>query len=136
MEVETLPTFSAFSRNSCNFKQIYAVGDPENGYHFGQVTSPSGRFVKEGAVAEGLGDDSTSEVDSYYTLCECYVAKREGRWVITEEYVVTGQEAARQVTRGVRPFAKTILDVYGDTSKKAECKSLEELETEMQKVQK
>ena len=32
LEVETLPTFSAYPNKKCNFKEIYAVGDAERGY--------------------------------------------------------------------------------------------------------
>ena len=46
LEVETLPTFSAYPNKKCNFKEIYAVGDAEQGYHFGQITSNSGTFSR------------------------------------------------------------------------------------------
>lgn len=130
LEVETLPTFSIYPRRDTHFKQIFAVGDPENGYHFGQVTSPSRICSAQGASSRGLGDDSYFPTDTMYTLCECYVGKREGRWVITDEYVVGGQEAFRQMIKESRPFAKTILDVYGDDKNIAAKKKFEEYEPE------
>lgn len=133
LEVETLPTLSAFPRNTTHFKQIYAVGDMENGYHFGQVTTCSGVFAKEGSADCGCGTDKTFEKDTDYTLCECYVKKVDGRWCITDEWVVSGQEGLRKRTANARPFCKTILDAYGDTAHAAECKSVKELEAEMNK---
>ena len=131
LEVETLPTFSAFGDSNTNFKQIYAVGDPEHGYHFGQVTSPSRVYAKEGVTEYGCGDGKFYPTDSYYTLCECYVGKVGGRWCITEEWVVSGQEAVRQQLANSRPYCKTILDAYGDTDEKDACKTLEQLAAEM-----
>lgn len=112
LEVETLPTFSAYPVSKCNFKEIYAVGDPENGFHFGQITSNSGVFSKGGATDCGLGDDSEFYADSEYCLCECYVNKVEGRWCITDEYVIHGEDALRRRTAHNRPFCKTLLEFY------------------------
>ena len=112
LEVETLPTFSAYPNKKCNFKEIYAVGDAEQGYHFGQITSNSGTFSRAGATMGGLGDGSTFDEDSSYCLCECYVNKVEGRWCIVSEFVVNGQEAIRRRTANTRPFCKTILEFY------------------------
>ena len=44
------PHFSAYPNKKCNFKEIYAVGDAEQGYHFGQITSNSGTFSRAGAL--------------------------------------------------------------------------------------
>lgn len=114
LEVETLPTLSPNPRHTCNFKTIYCEGDPDNGYHFGQVTAPYGVYCEKGATIYGLGSGNVSEPEEYYTICECYVNKVEGRWCITEEYVVSGQEVVRRQFDGSKPFAKTILDVYGE----------------------
>lgn len=134
LEVETLPAIGPKKNRKCNFKQIFCVGDPENGYHFGQVTSPCGEFAKEGAIATGRGDGSVTSVDEVYTLCECYVKKVEGRWVITDEWVVSGQEVCRQQVKGAQPFAKTILDVYGEG--KYAPVTVEELSAQMDKEEK
>ena len=37
LEVETLPTFSAYPNKKCNFKEIYAVGDAEQGYRLMKI---------------------------------------------------------------------------------------------------
>ena len=119
LEVETLPTFSAYPNKKCNFKEIYAVGDAVRGYHFGQITSNSGTFSRAGATLGGLGDGSTFDEDSSYCLCECYVNKVEGRWCIVSEFVVNGQEAIRRRTANTRPFCKTILEFYEGLEKEA-----------------
>ncbi|MBR2765972.1 MAG: hypothetical protein IKE03_08340 [Blautia sp.] len=115
LEVETLPTFSPYPRDTIDFRQIYAVGDPEHGYHFGQVTTSYGAYAKEGASVYGCGDDSSIGPDQMYGLCECAVNKVDGRWCITDEWFVTGQEVNRKRTAGSRPFCKTILDAYPQT---------------------
>ncbi len=134
LEVETLPTMSANPRNNSIFKQIYAVGDMENGYHFGQVTSKAAEFAPEGASAKGLGDGSRMYEDQMYTLCECVVGKVNGRWCITDEWVVSGQEASRQWMKNARPFAKTILDAYTDRVRPEDCRTVEQLDKEMKEV--
>ncbi len=127
LEVETLPTFSLYPSKKCNFKEIYAVGDPEHGYHFGQITSNSGVVSRGGASADGLGDGSVFHEDSAYCLCECYVEKVEGRWCIVKEFVINGQDALRRRTRNLRPFAKSLLEFY-DGLEETRAKTEEEAE--------
>ncbi len=112
LEVETLPTFSCYPRDTIDFIQVYAEGDPEHGFHFGQVTTNYGEYAKEGASVYGCGDDSAIAPHELYGLCECYVEKVDGRWCITREFFVTGQEVIRKRTAGSRPFCKNILDAY------------------------
>lgn len=116
LEVETLLEFSPFPSNKTNFQEIYCVGDPENGYHFGQVTSPSGVYSKEGATLQGRGDGAAFKEGDAYTLCECYVKKVNGRWCIVDEFVIGGQEVTRRRLSGSKPFCKTILDLYDKTA--------------------
>ena len=118
LEVETLPTFSLYPNKKCNFKEIYAEGDQESGYHFGQVTSNSGTVSRGGATFGGLGDGSTFAMDSAYCLCECYVKKVEGRWCIVKEFVINGQDSIRRRTANLRPFAKSLLDFYDGLAEK------------------
>lgn len=128
LEVETLPTFSAYPHNKCNFKEIYAVGDPEHGFHFGQITSNSGVFSRGGATEGGLGDGSEFAPDSEYCLCECYVNKVDGRWCITDEYVIHGQDALRRRTANKRPFCKTLLEFYDTLEEDIPATSVQETE--------
>lgn len=127
LEVETLPTFSLYPSKKCNFKEIYAEGSPETGYHFGQITSNSGVVSRGGASARGLGDGTVFHEDGAYCLCECYVEKVEGRWCITREFVINGEDAIRRRTKNLRPFAKSLLEFYdgleeteGNTDKEAQ----------------
>ena len=133
LEVETLPTFSLYPQNTMTFKTIYAVGDPENGYHFGQVTTNGGTASRTGANDQGMGDGSTFEEDEEFTLCECYVNKVDGRWVITDEWVVSGEEARRRRMTGARPFCRTILDAY-PREDQLEKFSLEDMQREMEEA--
>lgn len=127
LEVETLPTFSLYPNKKCNFKEIYAVGDPETGYHFGQITSNSGVVSRGGASAKGLGDGTVFGEDGAYCLCECYVEKVEGRWCITKEYVINGEDAIRRRTGNLRPFAKSLLEFY-EGLEESEAKTEEEVQ--------
>lgn len=112
LEVETLPTFSAYHDKKCNFQEIYAEGDEEHGYHFGQITSNSGTFSRGGATAGGLGDGSAFHEKDAFCLCECYVDRVEGRWCIVSEYVINGEDRIRRRTKNARPFCESILDFY------------------------
>ena len=131
LEVETLPTFTIYGDKKCNFKEIFAVGDAEHGYRFGQITCDSGTFMKGGAAMNGLGDGSSYDASSTNGLCECFVNKVNGRWCIVDEYWLTGQESIRRRTANALPFCKTILDLY-DTPAKKEAEAPAESEEEVQ----
>ena len=80
-----------------------------------------------GASARGLGDGTVFHEDGAYCLCECYVEKVEGRWCITREFVINGEDAIRRRTKNLRPFAKSLLEFYdgleeaeGNTDKEAQ----------------
>ena len=109
-EEHTLPALPAFSRNVYEFFNITCTGDPEHGYHFGQVTTKRGVYVKEGFTSAGLGDGRAFQGGEEWTFCECFVNKVNGRWMITDEFLCSGDETVRRRKAGSRPFCKTVLD--------------------------
>lgn len=109
-EQHTLPALPAFSQNQYEFFNITCAGDPEHGYHFGQVTTKRGVYVKEGFTSSGMGDGKPFKGGEHWTFCECFVNKVNGRWVITDEFLCAGEEVSRRRVANSRPFYKTVLD--------------------------
>ena len=74
------------------FVDIFAEGDPENGYRFLQATTGYDSYAEEYPVTEGrVVDDSRNGAIG---MCECLVKKVDGRWQIVQEWLVraTGNE--------------------------------------------
>lgn len=109
-EEHTLPALPAFSENVYDFFNITATGDPENGFHFGQITTKHGVYVKDGFTGKGMGTGEPFKGWEHLCFCECFVNKVNGRWVITDEFLVNGDEVSRRRTANSRPFLKTVLD--------------------------
>ena len=75
--------------NETIFIDIFAEGDPENGYHFIQATTAWRPALHDGAPYEPPEDRVVSdEQNGTIGLCECLVKKTEGRWRIAEEWLV------------------------------------------------
>jgi len=75
--------------NQTIFVDIFAEGDPENGYRFIQATTayrPSEHGGAEYAPAEGTVMPDYQ--NGHTGLCECLVKKIDGRWMIVEEWLV------------------------------------------------
>ena len=111
-EEHTLPALSPFTKNQYDFFNITCAGDPEHGYHFGQITTKRGVYVKEGFSAAGLGDGKAFKGGEEWTFCECFVNKVNGRWMITDEFLVSGDEVIRRRKASSRPFCKSVMDMY------------------------
>lgn len=106
----TIPSFAAFPRNKVRFIDIFCVGNQEDGYKFGQFTTHSGVFAEGGFNSKGMGDGTVVYEDDHYTFCQCVVKKVNGRWVVTEEFLGSGEEVNRRRVAGARPFMETLLD--------------------------
>lgn len=89
--VNTLQLMSAFPDLKLRFIDIFAEGDPEHGYSFGQAIyfdgtntgyskfgPPTGKCLCNGELCLGL--------------CECRVEKVDGRWKIVEEWVTRSED--------------------------------------------
>lgn len=68
------------------FVDIFAEGNPEDGYRFLQATTGYNSDIEEYPVAEGrVVEDSRNGAIG---MCECLVKKVDGRWQIVEEWLV------------------------------------------------
>lgn len=107
----TLGFMRSFPDRICDFVDIFAEGNEEEGYSFGQAT----RFnaVNTGWTKYGAPTGKTLQRDGEYchSICECKLRKVEGRWRIVEEWVVDSAEAIDETIR-------TDIDISADTKDK------------------
>lgn len=89
----TLATIRAFPDQTTEFVDIFAEGSPEAGYSFGQCTNFGWR--NEGWTMYGAptGKALSDNDRKCFSLCECRVEKIDGRWRITEEWLVRSHDA-------------------------------------------
>ncbi|MDF2614488.1 MAG: hypothetical protein K0S71_2274 [Clostridia bacterium] len=92
----TLGFMRSFPERICDFVDIFAEGNEEEGYSFGQAT----RFnaVNTGYSKFGPPTGKSLQRDGEYchSICECRVKKVEGRWRIIEEWVIESAEAINE----------------------------------------
>lgn len=75
--------------NQTIFVDIFAEGNPEDGYRFIQATTayrPGEHGGQEYAPEEGVVLPSSQ--NGHTGLCECLVKKIDGKWTIVEEWLV------------------------------------------------
>lgn len=130
-EKHTLPALPAFSENVYEFFNITCAGNKEEGYHFGQITTKRGVYVRDGFTSSGMGDGSTFKGGEQWTFCECFVNKVNGRWVITDEFLNMGSEVGRRRVANSRPFLKTVLDDWAGPVEEKQLAEPEAEEVEM-----
>ncbi len=87
----TLHLMSAFPDLKLKFIDIFAEGDPEHGYSFGQAIYFDGTNTGYSDFGPPTGK-SLCEKDLCLGLCECRVEKVDGRWKIVEEWVTRSEE--------------------------------------------
>ncbi len=68
------------------FLDIFAEGNPEDGYSFAQLTVNHGTFSGYSRAGEPSGRNYDDPFPKY-GICECFVEKVDGRWMITREWV-------------------------------------------------
>ncbi len=91
----TLAFMSSFSHLKFVFEDIFAEGNPEDGYKFGQALYYDG--VSDGYSSYGppSGKKLTEDIPCL-GLCECLVKKVDGRWKIVEEWLVRSGDAVQE----------------------------------------
>lgn len=99
----SLISLSAYPDKINDFVDIIVEGNEEDGYSFGQ-SSRLGNFntgySKYGApTGKWLGVDDVP----LYSICELTLRKIDGRWKVTEEWVVEGTELKRRVLTPDQP---------------------------------
>lgn len=89
----TLSFLKAFPDRKCVFVDIFAEGDAENGYHFGQTTRFHATNTGYTKYGPPTGKNLENGDEHCVSICECEVRKVEGRWRIVNEWVVESAEA-------------------------------------------
>ena len=82
----TLHLMAAFPDLKLKFIDIFADGNEEEGYSFGQAIYFDGTNTRYSKFGPPTGKALT-QGDVCLGLCECRVEKLEGRWKIVEEWV-------------------------------------------------
>lgn len=89
----TLAFTAAVPDNESWFIDIFAEGDPERGYYFLQSTRCVGTSLGYSRLGPGSGRSLSEGGRDCIGLCECHVEKVNGKWKITEEWMVRSEQA-------------------------------------------
>jgi hypothetical protein len=93
---QTLSFMAAFPNLKFEFLDIFAEGNPEDGYKFGQSLYYVGENTGYSQFGEPSGKSLSTEEDYCLGLCECLVKKINGRWKIVEEWLVRSGDALQE----------------------------------------
>lgn len=93
----TLAFTAAVPDNESWFVDIFAEGNPEDGYYFIQSTRCVGTSTGPSEEGPGTGRSLSEGGRDCIGLCECRVQKVDGRWKITEEWMVRSGRAIGHV---------------------------------------
>lgn len=99
----TLAFTAAVPDNESWFIDIFAEGDPERGYYFLQSTRCVGTSLGYSTLGPGTGRSLSEGGRDCIGLCECHVEKVNGKWKITEEWMVRSNEAIGYVMASDTP---------------------------------
>ena len=99
---DTLACLAAFPDMEFKFYDIHGVGNPEDGFRFGQAVYFMGTF--NGVSKYGLGTGAAFEPHECVDICECLVKKVDGKWRVVEEWGDRSTLAFERVLRQAKPF--------------------------------
>ena len=99
----TLSTIRSFPDQTVEFVDIFAEGNEEDGYSFGQCTNFTWRNTGWTAYGPPTGKSLAEDGKKCFSMCECRVEKVEGRWRITEEWLVRSHDALLAVQTPSQP---------------------------------
>ncbi|WP_408008287.1 hypothetical protein ACJROX_27065 [Pseudalkalibacillus sp. A8] len=97
---DTLACLAAFPDMEFKFYGIHGVGNPEEGFRFGQAVHFSG--THNGISKYGLGNGESLPPHECVDLCECLIKKVDGRWRVVEEWGTRSTETMDRVLRAGR----------------------------------
>ena len=98
---DTLAFTSSVPDNESWFIDIFAEGNPEDGYYFLQSTRCVGTSLGPSGSGAPTGRSLSEGGRDCIGLCECHVEKVNGEWKITEEWMVrSGRAIAHVMTPG------------------------------------
>jgi ketosteroid isomerase-like protein len=93
----TLSFMAAFPNLEFEFLDIFAEGNPEDGYRFGQSLYYKGENTGYSSYGEPSGKSLSPEDNLCLGLCECLVQKVDGRWKIVEEWLVRSGDSLEEI---------------------------------------
>lgn len=99
----TLAFTAAVPDNESWFIDIFAEGNPEDGYYFIQSTRCVGTSLGTSSLGPGTNRSLSEGGRDCIGLCECHVQKVNGKWKITEEWMVRSNEAIAYVMQADTP---------------------------------
>lgn len=99
---DTLACLAAFPDMEFKFYDIRGVGNPEEGFRFGQAVHFKGTFL--GVSQYGQGTGAAFESHECVDVCECLIKKVDGRWRVVEEWGNRSTLAFERVLRQAKPF--------------------------------
>ncbi|MCI9120979.1 MAG: hypothetical protein HFG00_05565 [Oscillibacter sp.] len=99
----TLAFTAAVPDNESWFIDIFAEGDPERGYYFIQSTRCVGTSTGPSKLGPGTGRSLSEGGRDCIGLCECHVENVDGKWKITEEWMVRSDRAIGYVMDPAAP---------------------------------
>lgn len=94
---DTLAFTSAVPDNESWFIDIFAEGNPQDGYYFLQATRCVGTSLGPSGCGAPTGRSLSEGGRDCIGLCECHVQKVNGEWKITEEWMVRSGRAISHV---------------------------------------
>lgn len=99
----TLAFTAAVPDNESWFIDIFAEGSPEEGYYFLQSTRCVGTSLGYSTEGPGTGRALSEGGRDCIGLCECHVERVDGKWKITEEWMVRSNRAIGYVMQRDTP---------------------------------
>lgn len=93
----TLSTIRTFPDQVVEFVDIFAEGDEEQGYSFAQCTNFTWTNLGWSQYGAPTGKSLADNGKKCLSMCECRVEKVDGRWCITEEWLVRSADAVDAV---------------------------------------
>lgn len=99
----SLMSLSAFPDKINDFVDIIVEGNEEDGYSFGQSSRLGNYNVGHSKYGPPTGKWLGVDDVPLYSICELTLRKIEGRWRVSEEWVVEGTEIKRQVLTPEQP---------------------------------
>jgi len=96
---DTLALQAAFSDLKIEFHNIFAVGNPEEGYKFGQAVYFEG--TNDGYSKFGPPTFKRLTKENCQGMCECHLKVVDGRWKIVEEWTTRSADMFDMIMGGL-----------------------------------
>lgn len=112
---DTLQFLAAFPDLEFKFNDIWCVGNPADGFRFGQSVHFKGTHSGPGKY--GPGNNVAIQPHEMTDLCQCLVKFVDGKWRVVEEWGVRSTEAMERIMKAGRE------DIGCETVAAGECET-------------